>query len=96
MSPTKQPYTKNQARKHARKAVEDGLSTYSQPHADERMKKRKISVLDVENVLRGGFSGDAEFENSAWRYKICTNKITVVVELWDDGRVFVVTAYRPK
>jgi len=60
------------------------------------MRQRNISAVDVENVLRGGYSGCCEYENGAWRYKVCSNKMTVVIELWDDGRVFVVTAFRQK
>lgn len=49
-----EPLTTIEARQLIRVILEDGVVTYAQPHAIERMKARKISTLDCENVLRGG------------------------------------------
>lgn len=90
------PYTKAQVKKLARHAVEEGLVTYSRPHALDRMRQRRVSMVDVENVLRGGFCNEEpEFTGEAWRYKICSNTFVVVVEFWAGGRLFVVTVIRP-
>lgn len=92
------PFTRAQARKAARDAVLNGAIVYAEPHAKDRMRERKISAVDVENVLRGGFvREEPEFsEKCSWRYKVCTNRFEVVVEFWPGGRVFVVSLWRTK
>lgn len=96
MSLPTHPFTKAQVKKLARQAVEDGLITYSRPHALDRMRQRKASMVDVENVLRGGFCDEEpELIDGAWRYKIRSNTFIVVIEFWPGGRLFVVTVIRP-
>ena len=48
-------------------------------------------------MLRAGkISEHPEWESEAWRYKIHSNKIVVVVEIWSESRIFIVTAWRLK
>jgi hypothetical protein len=91
------PYSRAEAKKVARKAVESGYVTYVEPHAKDRMRERNVSMLDVENVLRAGFlhEGDPEFVNGSWRYRICSNKLTVVVA-FSGERVVVITCIKEK
>jgi hypothetical protein len=93
--PPQPPFTRAEARKLAREIVDKGAIVYNEPHAKERMVQRRISQLDVENVIRGGFINDEPelSERGTWRYKICTNRFYVVVEFYP-GRIFVVTAIR--
>ena len=73
-----------------------GIVTYSQPHAEEQMKKRRISMVDCINVLRGGAAAEGEYENGSWRYQIHTPKMCVVIRFESETILEVVTAWRVK
>jgi hypothetical protein len=60
------------------------------------MKKRRISMVDCINVLRGGSVAEGEFENGSWRYQIRTPKMCVVIRFESDIILVVVTAWRDK
>ncbi len=66
----------------------------SKPHALERLKKHRISMLDVDNVLRKGRVGEAEWENGCWRYPVFSNKFHVVVQFESEEELLIVTAWR--
>lgn len=76
--------------------ISSGIVTYSQPHAEEQMKKRRISVVDCINVLRGGVANEGEYENGSWRYQIHTPKMCVVIRFESETFLEVVTAWRVK
>ena len=63
-------------------------------HALEEMKKDRLEPLDIENVLEGGVVDPAEWERKAWRYRVRTPRITVIVEIEPDELLVVVTAWR--
>lgn len=63
-------------------------------HAEEAMANRGLSKVDVENVLRGGGGAEGEWENGSWRYRVYTQRITVVVAFRSEERLIVVTAWR--
>jgi hypothetical protein len=95
MTPTPPPYSLTEARKFIKRIYAEGTVTYSKPHAEERMAKHKLSTVDIGNVLRAGaISEHPELENGAWRYRVHTNKIVVIVEIWSENRIFIVTAWR--
>lgn len=71
-----------------------GTVTYAIPHAIERLRQRKLTMIDCENVLRGGSVDPGEWENGAWRYRVRTNKLTVVAQFLNDDEVLIVTAWR--
>jgi hypothetical protein len=73
-----------------------GMVTYSQPHAEEQMKKRRISMVDCINVLRGGSVREGEYENGSWRYQVHTPKMCVVIRFESETILEVVTAWREK
>ncbi len=73
-----------------KKILDFGDVTYSQPHAIQRLRERAISTLDCENVLRAG-KVEADGVN---RFKVSTNKITVVIEFLSEVEVLVVTVWR--
>ena len=60
------------------------------------MARDALETTDIENVLRGGWSEPGEWENGAWRYRIRTARIVVVVEFVDETELVVVTAWREK
>ena len=66
-------------------------------HCEKQMVSRRMTSVDVVNVLRGGLYLPAEEENGAWRYQATTERMRVVVEIVQDGeaiQVTVVTAIR--
>ena len=64
-------------------------------HGRVQMKERNLTSVDVLNVLRGGKIIDApEFENGSWRYRVETNRITVVIAFRRPNCVTIVTVWR--
>ena len=64
-------------------------------HAREQMRERDLKSGDVLNVLKAGKILSApEFENGSFRYRVQTNKMTVVLAFKKPNHVVVVTAWR--
>lgn len=67
-------------------------------HAHDELANDDMDLADVQNVLRGGrLARDkgVSFERGAWRYRIETTRMAVVIEFSDDyTRFTVVTAFR--
>ena len=84
------------AKKLVLRIISGGMVTYSQPHAEEQMKKRRISLVYCINVLRGGSMREGEYENGSWRYQVYTTKMCVVIRFESDTILEVVTAWREK
>ncbi|MCM2358302.1 MAG: DUF4258 domain-containing protein [Geobacteraceae bacterium] len=78
------------------KIISEGIVTYSQPHAEEQMRKRRISTVDCINILRGGAVKEGEYENGSWRYQVVTPKMCVVIRFESETILEVVTAWRVK
>lgn len=89
-----QPVRAPEAKKLLRRIINSGVVTYAQPHAIDRIKERKLSILDCENVMRAGVVEEAEWENGAWRHQVRTQKIVVVIEFLSEDEVLIVTAWR--
>src|SRR5688500_1497154 len=89
------PLDRPTSKKLIRAVLQHGEVTHSK-HAREEMAKDKITIVDVTNVLRGGWCNDGECENGGWRYQVRTNSMCVVVEFLSEHEVFVVTAWREK
>ncbi len=49
------------------------------PHARRERDKDQLNDVDIVNVLRAGTVSEAEHENGDWRYRVRTQRITVVV-----------------
>lgn len=65
-------------------------------HALDELKADGLWAPDALNVLRAGWVSPAEFENGAWRYRVSTNTIEVVVEIESDTDMLVITGWRIK
>lgn len=63
-------------------------------HAAEEMAKDALSMVDIENVLRGGVVEEAEFVNGSGRHRVRTQRIYVVVQFPDEDLLEIVTAWR--
>jgi len=58
------------------------------------MQSDDLTIVDCINVLRGGFVDPAEWENGAWRYRVHTARICVVIEFESETELVLVTAWR--
>ena len=81
------------ARKLLREILAAGTLWYSQ-HAKREMEQRKITTMDVVNVLRAGVVEPSEFEHGSWRHRVKTNRICVVVVLVSEHEAVAVTTWR--
>lgn len=69
-------------------------------HAKDRMLQRRLTTLDLENVVEGGrIDQEGEQEGGRWTYRIETHRMAVVVAFRCDGdglpaELVVVTAWR--
>ena len=91
---TGEPLKPPQAKLLIREILENGIVTYAQPHAIERLNKHRLSQLDCENVLYGGAVRHPEYENGTWRYQVHTPKMCVVIRFQDKNILQIVTAWR--
>ncbi len=55
--------------KVVRNILYNGIVDYDIPHFKEMMKKRKISIVDVNNVLRAGKHYGPEYVSGEWRHE---------------------------
>lgn len=91
-----EPLRPPEVKKLIRQIIGKGIVTYSQPHAEERMRERGITTVDCINVLRGGVVAEGEYENGSWRYRVYTAKMCVVIRFESESLLEVVTAWRDK
>lgn len=100
MSPSdfrRQKLNKNEARKLISKLMLEEKVIFLQ-HAFDRMKERSVDIQDAVNVLESPdsfISGEGEFERGSYRYRLCTNRMTLVIGFNPDGtKIIVVTVMR--
>jgi len=91
---TGEPLSAPQAKLLIRQILDTGFVIYARPHALDRLRTRKISTLDCENVLYGGAVQEPEFENGSWRYQVITGKLCVVIRFENENTLQIVTAWR--
>ena len=66
-------------------------------HATREMEKDDMTTMDAQNVLRcGKITEEPEFEGGAYRYRVQTEKMLVVVELQSETELSVITAWRKR
>ena len=88
-----EPLAPEAAKRLIREILKSGRFTYSK-HAKDEMLDDDLTTVDCENVLRGGVVRPGEREHGTWRYRVETNKITVVIALRSERELVVVTAWR--
>ena len=88
-----EPLAPEAARLLIRDILKRGRFTYSK-HAKEEMLDDDLTTVDCENVLRGGVVRPGEYEHGTWRYRVETNKVTVVIAFRSKQELVVVTAWR--
>ena len=64
------------------------------PHCLQRMHDRGLDSMDVVNVLRAGVVGAPTQVSGSWRYRVCTQRMTVVIVFRSTTKLVVITAWR--
>jgi hypothetical protein len=73
-----------------------GQVAFSQ-HAIDEMRADDLTLVDCVNVLRAGaVRQPADLIHETWRYRIQTNRITVVIAFRSEHELVIVTAWRHK
>jgi hypothetical protein len=90
-----EPLKPDEVRRLVRQILRAGRFGYS-GHAKLEMFADGLTTVDCVNVVRGGVPQPGELEKGSWRYRIVTDKITVVVAFRSEDHVVVVTAWRAK
>ena len=88
-----EPLDNQKAQAVVREIVRTGTVTFTK-HALVALKDDKLTTVDATNVLRGGWVEFSEWENGAWRYRVRTQRIVVVVEFESERELVVVTSWR--
>jgi len=93
----KEPLDPADAKKVIRRILDDGIVKPTK-HALREMREDRLDTVDCVNVLRCGWVEASEWENGAWRYRVRTHRIFVVVELSLESAplLFIITAWRIK
>lgn len=86
-------YSPAQAKKIILAIIANGKVTPT-THAKQEMAADRLTIVDCINILRGGIVKPAEWENGAWRYRVQTTKICVVIEFESETEIILVTAWR--
>lgn len=89
-----EPLTSKAAKVRIREVLSKGKIVYSKPHALQRLNERNLTMLDCENVLRGGSVSEPYEESGNWRYRVKTQNIEVVVQFLPYNQLLVVTMWR--
>lgn len=91
-----EPLEGGKAKREILEILEGGTYFFSK-HAEKELAKDNLTSLDAINVLRGGrITEPAEFENGSWRYRVHTQRMTVVISFGGAKELVVVTAWRWK
>lgn len=81
------------AHKLIRKILKEGQVSWSM-HAKEELAKDHLTIPDCTSVLRAGVVEEPEWKDGSWRYRVWTQKITVVVAFRSGTELTIVTAWR--
>lgn len=92
-TPLEEAYNPVYSKQLIRTIISDGTFITTQ-HAKREMQADNLTSVDCINVLRGGIVDPAEWENGAWRYRVHTANIYVVVELESEDKLVLITAWR--
>ncbi len=80
--------------KVVRNILYNGIVDYDIPHFKEMMKKRKISIVDVNNVLRAGKHYGPEYVSGEWRHTAYTPRFEIVYHIINNDELTLITAIK--
>jgi len=79
------------------RAIRLNGNTVESGHAKARLKEHGLTMVDVDNVLRcGRINREGECEEDAWRYRVETPLMAVVVAFRSDSELVIVTVWRKR
>lgn len=84
-----------QASKLLKRILRERGTGFSQ-HARDEMEADDLAEPDIANTLRCGVVGDGELVKGAWRYRVETDRISVVVAFRGEAEAVVITAWRKR
>mgnify|MGYP000343441480 CR=1 FL=1 len=84
-----------EARNRARKILESGSIVFTS-HAARELDKDDLTRIDAMNIIRAGVYQPPEYEQGAWRYRVMTQRMAVVLEFASDSELVVITGWRFK
>jgi hypothetical protein len=87
-----EPLTAHEVRVEITRILGDGTVVVTS-YCERRMHGRKVTLDEVYAVLRGGATGEGEWEKGAWRYHVWTQRLTVVVQFEGEMVLVVVTCW---
>ncbi len=90
-----EPLSPPDARRLIRTILAEGVVTTTR-HARDEMAKDGLTLVDCVNVLRGGVVEPAEWEHDAWRYRVRTARIYVVIEFAAEEELVIITTWRTR
>ena len=88
-----EPLDPTAAKRLIQQILKSGSVTPSQ-HALDQLKAREMTMVDVANVLRGGYVDGSEEVNRTWRYRIRTAHMVVVIAFRSESELRIVTGWR--
>jgi Domain of unknown function (DUF4258) len=91
--PAREPLKPPDAKKLAREIVNNGTFDFS-GHAYEEMANDGLQSTDCLNIIRAGNYDEPEYRNEEWRYRVCTQRMCVVIAFMSETRLRVITAWR--
>lgn len=93
----REPLAPGDAKKLALHILSFGVTDKELPHFQEEIQKDDLREGDVLNALKAGWMNPRyppEIQSQRWRYRIGTQRITVVVEFESPEEMVLVTAWR--
>lgn len=87
------PLSPSEAKRLILEILRTGTVSFSN-HARQEMAKDNLTAVEVVNVLRSGVVKPPEWEHGAWRYRVRSGRITVVIVFRSTLALVVVTAWR--
>jgi hypothetical protein len=88
----KQPLLALEARTLARVILTRGSIIFTS-HCLKELAKDGKTTVDATNIIRGGAYSEAEWEHGAWRHRVQTQRMAVVIELETESELVVVTSF---
>jgi hypothetical protein len=87
-----------EAKKLAQQIIQDGTFSFT-PHCEKELADDRMGTVDAVNIIAGGKIGrEPEFSDrfQAWRYRIETPRMGVVIEIHSKTSLRVITGWRNK
>ena len=84
------------AKQLIQKILKEGHRVSFSQHALDELARDDITTVDAVNVARGGVVEPPELEKGSWRYRVWTQRLTVVVAFRSETHLRFVTGWRNK